>query len=82
MPASRIFFFARTRRWPIVVGETRNAEPIAAASKPRIVWRINGARTVASIAGCAHANISARRSSGSCASSRAAASISSATSAR
>ena len=45
MPASRIFFFARTSRCPIVAGETRNAEPIAAASKPRIVCRISGART-------------------------------------
>ena len=46
MPASRILFLARTSRWAIVVGETRNAEPIAAASKPRTVCRISGARTL------------------------------------
>jgi hypothetical protein len=82
MPASRILLFARTSRWPIAVGETRNADPIATASKPRIVCRISGARSAGSIAGCAHANIKASRSSGSGVSSLAAAAISSATSAR
>ena len=56
---------ARTSRWPIVAGETRKAEAIVAASKPRIVCRISGARTLASIAGWAQANISRKRSSGS-----------------
>jgi len=63
MPASRILRFARTRRWAIALGETRKAEPIAAASKPRAVWRMSGARTPGSIAGCAQANISDSRSS-------------------
>ena len=44
MPASRILFFARTRRWPIVAGATRNAEAMVAASKPSTVCRISGAR--------------------------------------
>ena len=34
MPASRILLLARTSRWPIVAGATRNAEAIVAASKP------------------------------------------------
>ena len=63
-PASRIFALARASRWPIAAGETRNAEAIAAASRPRIVCSISGARTASSIAGCAQANISARRRSG------------------
>ena len=49
--------WARTRRWPIVAGETRKAEAIVAASKPSTACRISGARTPASIAGCAQANI-------------------------
>ena len=61
---ARIFCFARERRCPIVAGATRNADAMVAASKPRIVCRISGARMPASIAGCAQANISARRSSG------------------
>ena len=69
MPACLIFAFARTSRWPIVAGATRNAEAIAAASKPRMVCSISGARTVGSIAGCAQANIRPRRSSGIAASS-------------
>jgi hypothetical protein len=48
----------------MVAGDTRKAEPIAAASKPRIVWRISGARIAGSSAGCAQANMSASRSSG------------------
>ena len=48
----------------MVAGETRKADAIAAASKPRMVCRISGARMAGSIAGWAQANISARRSSG------------------
>src|SRR5208282_2062685 len=34
-PASLIFALARLRRWPIAAGDTRKAEAIAAASRPR-----------------------------------------------
>ena len=61
---ARILLLARTSRWLIAAGETRKAEAIVAASKPRMVCRISGARTPTSIAGWAQANISARRSSG------------------
>jgi len=64
MPAWRMRLFARTRRWPIVAGATRNAEAIAAASKPSTTCRMSGARTPSSIAGCAQANIRRRRWSG------------------
>ena len=64
MPACLIFDFARTSRWPIVAGETRKADAIAAASKPRMVCSISGARMAGSIAGWAQANIRPRRSSG------------------
>ena len=64
MPAWRILVLARTSRWPIAAGDTRNAEAIVAASRPSTACSISGARTPASIAGCAQANISARRSSG------------------
>ena len=37
--------FARDRRWPIVAGATRKAEAIVAASSPRTVCSISGART-------------------------------------
>ena len=66
----------------MVAGETRKAEPIVAASKPRIVCRISGARMAGSSAGCAHANMSESRSSRTGVSSASAASISSATSRR
>ena len=49
---------------PSPPGETRKAEPIAAASRPRIVCSIRGARIDSSIAGWAQANISASRRSG------------------
>ena len=48
----------------MVAGDTRNAEPMVAASKPRIVCRMSGARMPGSIAGWAQANISERRWSG------------------
>src|SRR5579871_1843860 len=53
IPAWRIFCFARTSLWPIVAGETRNADAICAASSPSTVCSIKGARMPASIAGCA-----------------------------
>ena len=64
IPARRIFVLARARRWPIAAGETRKAEPIAAASRPRIVCSIKGARIDSSIAGWAQANNRASRRSG------------------
>ena len=48
----------------MVAGDTRKAEAMVAASKPRIVCRISGARMPGSIAGWAQANISERRWSG------------------
>ena len=48
----------------MVAGETSRADAIAAASKPRMVCRISGARMAGSIAGWAQANISASRLSG------------------
>ncbi len=67
MPASLILLLARTSLWPMALGATRNADAISAAEKPRMVCRISGARTLISIAGCAQANMSCRRSSGVCA---------------
>ena len=64
MPLSRILALARTRRWPMAAGETRKAEAMAAASKPRTVCSIKGARTASSMAGWAQANSSFSRSSG------------------
>ncbi len=49
----------------MAAGEVRNPDAIAFASSPSTTCRINGARTPPSIAGCAHANINARRRSGS-----------------
>jgi hypothetical protein len=48
----------------MVAGATRNADAIVAALHPRIVCSMSGAWILASIAGCAHANIRARRWSG------------------
>ena len=64
MPAWRILSLARTSRLPIAAGEVRNAEAIVFASSPSTTCRISGARMPTSIAGCAQANISARRWSG------------------
>ena len=52
-----------------MAGETRKADAIVAASKPRMVCSISGARMAGSIAGWAQANIRPRRSSGIAASS-------------
>ena len=64
MPAWRILSLARTSRLPMAAGEMRNAEAMVLASSPSTTCRISGARMPASIAGCAQANISARRWSG------------------
>jgi hypothetical protein len=64
MPACLILLLARTSRCPMVVGEIRKADAMVAASNPRIVCKIIGARMPGSIAGWAQANISSRRSSG------------------
>ncbi len=64
MAAARILDLARTRRWLIAAGAMRNAEAMAAASKPSTLCRISGARIDGSIAGWAQANIKARRWSG------------------
>ena len=64
IPASRILFFARTRRWLIAAGETRYAEAMRAASMPRIACNIRGVRAAGSIAGCAQTKRSFNRSSG------------------
>ena len=80
-PASLIFALARTSRWPIVAGATRNAAPICAASRPSTVCSISGVRTAASMAGWAQTNSSFRRSSGTAGASGAASSCSSARSA-
>jgi hypothetical protein len=50
----------------MVAGDTRKADAMVAASKPRMVCRIIGARMPASIAGWAQANIISRRWSGIC----------------
>lgn len=64
MRAFLILLLARTSRCAIAAGDTRKAEPIVAASNPKMVCNIRGARISGAIAGCAQANISARRSSG------------------
>ena len=64
MPAARILSFARTRRFDMAAGEVRKAEAMVSALRPIMVCRIRGARTDSSIAGCAQANIRARRWSG------------------
>ncbi len=74
MPACRILSFARTSRLPIAAGDDRNADAIVFASSPSTTCNISGARTPASIDGCAHANNSASRRSGISALSAAAAS--------
>ena len=74
MPACRILSLARTSRLPIAAGEVRNAEAIVFASSPSTTCSISGARMPASMAGCAQANISARRWSGISASAAAASS--------
>ena len=48
----------------MAAGDIRNAEAIIFASNPSTACSINGARTPASMAGCAQANINARRRSG------------------
>ena len=64
--------------WParaacaMAAGEMRNADAIVFASKPTTTCSISGARTPASMAGCAQANIRARRWSGMSASAAAA----------
>src|SRR2546428_1949524 len=55
---------ALTSRLPMAAGDVRNAEAIIFASNPTTTCNINGARTPASMAGSAQANISARRRSG------------------
>ena len=74
MPACRILCLARTSRLPMAAGEVRNADAMVSAFRPRTTCSISGARTPASIAGCAQANIRARRRSGISASSAAASS--------
>ena len=64
IPACRILSLARTSRLLIADGATRYADAILFASSPSTVCKISGERTLASIAGCAHANISPSRSSG------------------
>ncbi len=49
---------------PIAAGEVRNAPAMRFASRPSTACSISGARMPASIAGCAQANIRARRRSG------------------
>ena len=64
MPACRILSLARTSRLAMAAGEVRKADAMVSAFRPSTTCRISGARMPVSIAGCAQANISARRRSG------------------
>ena len=66
MPAARILSLARTSRLPIAAGEARKAAAIVLASRPSTACSISGARTPASMAGCAAANISAEATGRGC----------------
>src|SRR5262249_2403286 len=64
IPEARILRLARTSRCPIVVGGTRNACAMRAASSPSTVCSISGVCRAGSIAGCAQTKSSSTRGSG------------------
>jgi hypothetical protein len=51
IPPSRILVFARTRRCPMVVGDTRKAWAMRAASSPRTVCIMSGVCIAGAMAG-------------------------------
>ena len=63
MPASRIFFFARTIRWASVASGTRNARAISGVVRPPSVRRVSATRASRASAGWQQVKISRRRSS-------------------
>ena len=64
MRASRIFFFARTRRCAMVASDTRKASAACAVPRPQSVRSVSATRLSSASAGWQQVKISRRRSSG------------------